>query len=1370
MKHLFFLLTLLLCLPLAAQQTYRARVVDAETGEALPYAQVYVSAGHGALTDGEGWFTLDARAEDVLRITYIGYNTMEVKAGEIGKSVSLSPMTTDLQEVMVIPAEKILLKMLERLDKEFLRKENKRSNYFYRLTNTYTGKRELVEAYLTARSACNLRDINFYAGRRMKETAFTAYHSGISYTNMHYLMELGPVVKGSLKWKGIYSPFNPILNAENISLEQDFGINRLDKAHFTFSGQTMEGDNGSRIFKISMQGHSEKSFVDGAVYVDAKRYQLLCFEGELHNFALDLEKDLHRESSTVKPKVRITYSHRRGFTEVESMVVTMESGELQSHSVLMNLDGQELPFKNKYMTASNLIESIEQTDPDTTLWRAANIQRTEAEEILVRRHALERSDLKDWVYAERDDTYDNIGPLRPYIERLAAFGKTIPQEKVYIHMDNTCYFQGDTIWFAAYTRKTSTDTPSDVSGVLYVELLNQDGYLVERKLIEMKEGRGNGFFALNNEIQYSGFYELRAYTRWQLNWGCFEHKHSKVACEEFGLWNKENERLFFRDYEKLYSRVFPVYDRPREPGNYTHDMTLRALRRTFKKDMDEKERELTLTLYPEGGNLVAGIPNRVAFEAVMSDGQWLRGSLTQQPHPQQPHPQPLTPSLRSPTLTPDLRCSEERGVPAVSRGRGVFTIVPERGMEREVTFTTEDGQTVKATLPKPEERGVALCVTENGKELKIQATANDAALASHLGMTIMHEGRVEEFLTFRDSVLTFDFVPAIYRAGVHQVTVFDDEGRVWADRLFFSRGKESFQPNITIKADKEQYDPQQPIVLDIETKPHPQPLSEERGESIISLAVRDKAHQDYLFDNATILTEMLLSSEIRGFVPDPGWFFEADDSLRRAALDLLMMTQGWRRFNWRDMAVRGEWDLTQPDEKVPIIEGRVIKYHGEPDTLYEKMVEESLEHMEKAQRDADNIGKKSIDPRTVEKQEAEKKERIRKFLEADPKDIVLSKEDKTRETTDIAKGKEIRVHAELHHTEDGSVVAHEMDTKEHRFRIHLPRFYGKSLFFLSAADPAKLAKERDYTWVLQTIRATDEFVPVKPIEDPDYISTVTWHYPRFVKPYSFYQMHLSASSDSLDVPSELLADTAHLMKQVTVRARRNALLRFNDSQPVLVLDAYEAENIGRDAGCNLIFSILHGYGLEMPYVFADNGEKDHRIRYVNGLSPMRRGLPQYIDIPTDSLYSPKYLKSFMGLRLEPGEVKYYKLDYLDRIFVYTDYSPRLEGSRRYQGNNLPETRIASYPYYDGSRRPVYRDRRYMIDGFARPAEFYSPNYSRYKLPEGQKDYRRTLYWNPNLQLDSEGRARVTLYNNSRTTQIEVEAAGQAADGTLLWNR
>ena len=144
------------------------------------------------------------------------------------------------------------------------------------------------------------------------------------------------------------------------------------------------------------------------------------------------------------------------------------------------------------------------------------------------------------------------------VSRISAFGKTIPQEKVYVHMDNTCYFQGDTIWFTAYTRQTNTDTPSGVSGVLYAELLNQDGYLVERKLIEMKEGRGNGFFDLDNLIQYSGFYELRAYTRWQLNWGEHEHKHP--GSFSFMFRDKESEREYFRDYDKLYSRVFPVYD------------------------------------------------------------------------------------------------------------------------------------------------------------------------------------------------------------------------------------------------------------------------------------------------------------------------------------------------------------------------------------------------------------------------------------------------------------------------------------------------------------------------------------------------------------------------------------------------------------------------------------------------------------------------------------------------------------------------------------------------------------------------------------------------------------------------------------------
>ena len=100
------------------------------------------------------------------------------------------------------------------------------------------------------------------------------------------------------------------------------------------------------------------------------------------------------------------------------------------------------------------------------------------------------------------------------VTRQERFGRAIPQEKVYVHMDNTCYWLGDTIWFAAYTRQTNDGRPSNISRILYVELYNQDGYLMERQLIEMKDGRGHGNIVLKPTFYYGGYYELRAYTRW----------------------------------------------------------------------------------------------------------------------------------------------------------------------------------------------------------------------------------------------------------------------------------------------------------------------------------------------------------------------------------------------------------------------------------------------------------------------------------------------------------------------------------------------------------------------------------------------------------------------------------------------------------------------------------------------------------------------------------------------------------------------------------------------------------------------------------------------------------------------------------------
>ncbi|MCR4921112.1 MAG: hypothetical protein K5945_05310, partial [Bacteroidaceae bacterium] len=846
-----------------------------------------------------------------------------------------------------------------------------------------------------------------------------------------------------------------------------------------------------------------------------------------------------------------------------------------------------------------------------------------------------------------------------------------------------------------------------------------------------------------------------------------EHKHKRGMKDFF--WSEAWERDFFRDYEKLYSRVFPVYDEPLDSSDFTRQITLRTLRRTFKKDMDEEERELTLTLYPESGNLVAGVPNRVAFEAVMSDGGWLEGKV---------------PYLTSPK-------GEE--VKTLNRGRGMFTIVPEKGMEREVVFTTKDGQTVKAKLPKAEEKGVALQVKQEGDSICIEANVVGLS-ADSLGLTIMHEGKASVFRPMnanatqrietseeskilrstQDDKHATSFRMTTPHAqlpcGVNQVTVFDIDGHVWADRLFFVTKQDEMQPTLTVSGAKDEYLPYDSIGLDIQGK---------AGDATISLAVRDGYQADALFDNANIMVEMLLSSEIRGFVPDPGWFFEKDDEEHRTALDLLMMTQGWRRFGWRDMAVKGEWDLTQPDERyAPIIMGRIrpnpyrdsiksnnadvyipwqlekqaeLSLYDEDDGLTEQTWEQTWEtHLKESEKES----------------QAEKKARL----------LALAKKEKERA---------LRLHVEHVPTSTMQPCVSEMDVNDNRFRLQLPPFYGKSILFLSVADTTKWEKrKKQYTWIQMAGPAGELALHHQrklDTEPAEYLAYVSWPYPRFVKRYDYHHTHLMEVERNVVSTPMLLPDSVHLMQEVAVKARRrNRLRRFNDAFPTLAMDAYEAWNMMDDAG------IIFSGPKEIATLLASNwssttppGSGTHETKIQYGISPSRRRLPQYIDIPTDSLYHPKYLTSIAEqFDFSPGEKREYWGDeriaedprfLIDRYVLYTDFQPRLEGSKRYDLSTYDETRIAIYPFYDGGERVIYRDRRYMLDGFAQPTEFYNPDYSKQK-PQEPTDYRRTLYWNPNLKLDAEGRARVTLYNNSRTTQIQVDAAGQAQDGTLLWNR
>ena len=89
----------------------------------------------------------------------------------------------------------------------------------------------------------------------------------------------------------------------------------------------------------------------------------------------------------------------------------------------------------------------------------------------------------------RGQVDDSILAMAELVKSYNHFGKYNPQEKVYLHFDNTGYYLGETIWFSAYVVTSPQLRPTEMSKVLYVELLTPEGRIVETKKLKIEGGR-----------------------------------------------------------------------------------------------------------------------------------------------------------------------------------------------------------------------------------------------------------------------------------------------------------------------------------------------------------------------------------------------------------------------------------------------------------------------------------------------------------------------------------------------------------------------------------------------------------------------------------------------------------------------------------------------------------------------------------------------------------------------------------------------------------------------------------------------------------------------------------------------------------------
>lgn len=445
------------------------------------------------------------------------------------------------------------------------------------------------------------------------------------------------------------------------------------------------------------------------------------------------------------------------------------------------------------------------------------------------------------------------------------FNRVFPQEKVYLHFDNTGYFIGENMWFKAYLQSTDKEGLGSRSRVLYVELIDPSGNVLMDKKLKIEKGTAHGNFPLNN-IPLSGFYEVRAYTRYMLNWG--------------------------RD--AVFSRVFPIFDRPDKVGNYD--------KRVIEQEVSEEwlpnkavaepgtERKFNVRFYPEGGNIVAGQDCRVAFECLDKSGRRLQANGW--------------------LLDGDSRIVS---VATQMEGRGVFSVRGKRGDGLKLSLMFGKRGPYVFPLPKAVDEGATMRVDVMGKDsVRWHITTSDALNGRPLGQLFLHNGKMYHLNIVTGQQNTGAMAFADMPAGVNQIALTDTAGNIFSNRLVFVYPRRADVDTVCVSANDSTIWPCKSMTMEIKASP----------QANFSFSVCDAQTQTGGWTH-NAATWLLLTSDLRGYVDHPEYYIESDDSAHRSAADLLMMVQGWRRYNVKMMEGKEMFTKRYPIEDRLYIDGQL---------------------------------------------------------------------------------------------------------------------------------------------------------------------------------------------------------------------------------------------------------------------------------------------------------------------------------------------------------------------------------------------------------------------------------------------------------------
>jgi len=442
-------------------------------------------------------------------------------------------------------------------------------------------------------------------------------------------------------------------------------------------------------------------------------------------------------------------------------------------------------------------------------------------------------------------------PVTSSINLFQETTANYPVEKIYLHLDKPYYAAGEYMYFRAYLTDMDLGLEQVESGIVYVELSDAKKKLIKRALLYSEEKEFVGQILLPDSLP-SADYHLRAYTNWMRNAG--------------------------EDY---------YYHRDIYVGNTNEANQVKASK-AFNYQVD---------FFPEGGRLLAGFPNKVAFKALGNNGYGTEvvGNLLDEDGKELLQFSSLHFGMGSFNFTPE-------------KGKSYKAVVQSGGLQKEYTLPVateglslsarQDEQSVYFTIHSSAEESEAIYII--GQSRHIVCYASEGVITGH---ELQIKADKSKFPT-----------------GIAQFTLFKN-GYPVSERLLFIDKKDDLR--VIVIPDKEKYEDREKATVRIR-------VTDNTGlpvESSFSLSVTDDKTVNTSFNEQNIKGSLLLDSDLEGYIESPGWYFAGIEPERARALDNLLCTQGWSRFVWND--------LTAPDFKYPVesdfmLTGKITTSAGKP--------------------------------------------------------------------------------------------------------------------------------------------------------------------------------------------------------------------------------------------------------------------------------------------------------------------------------------------------------------------------------------------------------------------------------------------------------